>query len=214
MTVDEVYALALQSYQAGDFGDAAEALERVTEQSGFAQAAEAQFLLATAYFEDEQFITSQAEYTRFLDRYPAHPSAPDAALGICRSNAVLSPIPQRDQTFTEQALLVCRNVAADFAGHPVAEQAGEIATRMRERLAEKVYDNGAYYLRKNFHDSAVIYFQSVVSLYPDTQWAPRALLGIIEAYTEIGYDDEIETARQRLLAQYPDSPEAKAIGGG
>jgi outer membrane protein assembly factor BamD len=208
-----VYRLAQEEYESGDYGDAAETLDRLLlVYPTFEQAAEAYFLMAEAYFLDEQYITSSSEYTRFLDLYPAHPNAPSAALGVCRSYAALSPIPQRDQTFTEQALTVCRNVVGDYQGRSEAQEAAGIANEMRDKLARKAFEGGSYYLRRDFFDSAIIYFEDVVEAYPDTEWAPRALAGIIEAYGEIGYDEEVELARNRLLTEYPDSPEARALG--
>lgn len=207
-----VYRLAQEEYERGDYGDAAETLDRLLlVYPAFEQAADAAFLLADAYFQDEQYITASSEYTRFLDRYPAHPNAPRAALGVCRSYAGLSPISQRDQTFTDQALTVCRNVVGDFQGRPEAEEAADIANGMRDKLARKVYENGSYYLRREFYDSAIIYFEELVEDYPDTEWAPKGLLGIIQAYQAIGYDEEVEDARQQLLTRYPDSPEARSI---
>lgn len=218
LTAAQLYEMGRAEFEAGDYGDAAETLERLILGSpGFEQAAEAQMMLARAYFLDEQFILSQSEFTRFIDRYPAHPQAPEAALGVCRSNEALSPISQRDQTFTLQAVQVCQNVATDWAGTPVAEQAAEIVRDMRDKLARKQYDNGAYYLRRNVPDAAILYWQELVQLYPETEWAPAALAGIIDAYTRIGYDDEVEAATRRLLENYPESPEARAIvadGGG
>lgn len=215
LTASELFEMARSEFAAEKYGDASETLERlVLGASGFEQAAEAQLMLAEAYFLDEQFILAQSEYTRFIDRYPAHPRAPEAALGVCRANEALSPITQRDQTFTEQAVQVCQNVAADWAGQPAAEEAGSIAAVMRTKLAKKQYENGAYYLNRDVPDAAILYWQRLLSTYPESEWAPAALAGIIEAYTEIGYDDEVEAATTRLLAEYPDSPEARAHGGG
>jgi outer membrane protein assembly factor BamD len=215
MAAGELWTMAQREFDRGDHADAAETLERLQAVfPTFERAADAQLLLARAYFEDEKYVTAQVEYTTFLDRYPAHPSAVDAALGVCRSYEALSPISQRDQTFTEQAATVCRNVQRDYAGAPQAEEARRISDEMHDKLARKDYDTASYYLRRDFHDSAIIYFEAVLSSYPDTEWAPRALVGIIEAYTEIGYEDEVEAARERLLAQYPDSPEARALANG
>lgn len=207
-----VFRLAQAEYERGDFGDAAETLDRLLlAYPSFEQGADALFLLAEAYFHDGQYITSSSEYARFLDRYPADAKAPTAALGICHSYARLSPVTQRDQAYTDRALAACRNVVADFPGRPEAIEAAEVANGMRDKLARKIYDNGSYYLRRDFFDSAIIYFEEVVEAYPETGWAPRALLGIIEAYTEIGYEDEVDQATNRLLTEYPDSPEAQSI---
>lgn len=210
-----VYRLALEEYERGDYGDAAETLDRLLlAYPTFEQAAEAYLLLGEAYFNDEQYITSAAEYARFLSRYPAHPGAPKAGLGECRSYARLSPIPQRDQAFTDQALAVCRNVVADYPGLPEAEEAAQVANAMREKLAQKVYENGSYYLRREFYDSSIIYFEQVVERYPETVWAPRSLLGILQAYEAIGYEDEVAATRDRLLTRYPESTEARSIRTG
>ena len=86
MDAPAIYALAQEEYANGDYGDAAETLDRLLLVfPTFEQAAEAYFMMAESYFLDEQFITSSSEFTRFLDRFPAHPRAPAAALGVCRS---------------------------------------------------------------------------------------------------------------------------------
>jgi outer membrane protein assembly factor BamD (BamD/ComL family) len=128
----------------------------------------------------------------------------------------MAPIAQRDQQFTRQAELVCRNVALDYAQRDpdVGARAQELANLARNRLAEKEYENGAYYASREWYDSAIIYYQVVFDDYGDTAWAPRAILGIIEAYREIGYDDEVEEWRRTLLNSYPDSPEARSIVNG
>jgi outer membrane protein assembly factor BamD len=169
--------------------------------------------LASAYYLDEQYITAASEYTRFLDRYPGHPRAPEAALGVCRAYSALSPISQRDQTFTGQALAVCRNVVTDYPTLEVAQEAAEHANEMRGKLARKIYENGAFYLRRGLNDSAIIYFQDVVNDFPETTYAPQALLGIIQAYEAIGYEDEVQQARDRLMTDYPDSEAARSLSG-
>ena len=215
LTASQLFEMGSAEFEAGDYGDASETLERlILGVPGFEQAAEAQLMLARAYFLDEQYILSQSEFTRFIDRYPAHPQAAEAALGVCQSNQALSPISQRDQTFTLQAAQVCENVAADWSGAPAADEAAAVAQEMRAKLAKKQYENGSYYLRRNVPDAAILYWQQLVVSYPETEWAATALAGIIEAYTRIGYDDEVEAATARLLQDYPESPEARAIGGG
>jgi outer membrane protein assembly factor BamD len=215
LTATQLYDMGRGEFEAGDYGDAAETLERlILGAPGFSQAAEAQILLGRAYFLSEQYILAQSEFTRFIDRFPAHPQASEAALGVCRSNEALSPIAQRDQTFTMQAVTVCQNVASDWQGTPAAEQAAEIVRQMRDKLAEKQYDNGAYYLRRNVPDAAILYWQQLLETFPETDWAPTALAGIIEAYTRIGYEDEVASATERLRTEYPDSPEARALDNG
>jgi outer membrane assembly lipoprotein YfiO len=218
MSSAEILARAQEAYAQESWGDAIEALERLlTVEPSFEDAPTARILLADAYFADEKFITAQQEYTRFLDRFPGHDFTPEAALGICRSFVALSPIPERDQRYTRQALLVCPNVARDYTGidDDVAAEAARLTNEMRAKLAEKLYLTAHdFYASRQWWDSAIIYYEMIVEDYADTEWAPRAIVGLIQAYTSIGYEDDVETWRQRLLNSYPDSPEARAMDNG
>lgn len=211
----ELWELGKREYAEEDWDDAIEALDRlVLTYNGFDSLPQARMMLARAHFQDEKYVSAQAEFTRFLDRYGTHPMVPEAALGVCRSVAARSPIYQRDQQATEQAALVCGNVARDYATHEISEEADSIANAMRKKLALKAYQNSMFYFEQNFWDSAVIYFEMVVDEFGDTEYAPKSMMRIIEAYREIGYEDEVETWRQRLLNSYPDSDEARALING
>jgi outer membrane protein assembly factor BamD len=211
-------ALGRQEFEARDWDDAIRALDRLL--LGFGDAAEvadARLLMARAYSAKGDHLTARSEYQRFIDRFPGHAEAPTAALGICSSLVKLSPVPQRDQTYTNEALALCRNVGVDYAGTPQAEEAGRLAEQMRLKLAEKDFLSADFYFRRKLWDSAIIYYEFVVSVYGDTHWAPKALLGIYRCNKAIGYDDLADEAKERLLSKYPDSPaaaELRANGAG
>lgn len=212
MSEEQMYAHARQSYEEEDWDRAVQALERFFASFGGSdRAPDARLLLANAYYGKEDYLTARSEYQRFIDRYPGHPNASTAALGMCRSLVALSPIPQRDQQYTEEAIVICRNVVTDYAGTDAAVEAARLANEMRHKLAEKEFLNAEHYFRRGLYDSAIKYYEFVVRLYPETELAPRALLGIYEANKAIGYDDLAEEARQQLLEQYPDSPEAASL---
>lgn len=215
MEAADLHALAEREFQAGDHDDAQRALNRLfIAFPSYPRTPEARLLLADSYFASEQYITAAAEYRRFIDRYPTDARAPVAAIGLCKASSATSPEIQRDQSPTEDAEVVCRNVAADYPGTPQAEEAARIAEQMRLKLAEKLHSIGDYYFRRKFYDSSIIYWQMVETQYPDTPWAPAALLGIMRAYEEIGYQDLVQETRQKILDSYPSSPEARELQGG
>lgn len=217
MTADDLYALGKEQFDAGDWEDAAQTLDhlllRVADPS-FDKAAEARLMLAQAYYNHGDYLTAQGEFTRYVNRYPGNEEAPEAALGVCRSFAKLSPIPERDQTYTRQAVSVCQNVISDYTGidDEVAQAAQEVTNEMRSKLGEKVYLNAMQYFDREFWHSSIIYFEAVVDDFGDTKWAPKAIVGMINAYGKVGFDEEVEQWRQTLLNSYPDSPEAKRLG--
>jgi outer membrane assembly lipoprotein YfiO len=217
LPADTIFEHGRAAFEREDWEEAAKALDRLllTFQA-FDRVPEARMMLARAYYNDGKFLTAQQEFTRFLERHPGHADAPQAALGRCRAFVGLSPIPERDQTYTDQAAQVCANVVRDYTGvaDDVATQAGALANDMRARLGEKVYLNGLHYFERKFWDSAVIYLEWVYEDYGDTEWAPRAILRLVEIYGEIGYEDEVDRWRQILLDSYPDSPEAESLVNG
>ena len=211
LTPEEIYALGLQAREREDWGDAAEAFEFILFSPGFDHVAEARLLLAEVQYSKGLYIESRSEYQRVIDRFPADTVAVRAALGVCRSLASLSPITQRDQAFTRQARLACRQVAGDFAGTVTGLEGARLADEMVLKLAERDYDTGRHYLKRGLLDSALLYFEEVASEYPDTEWAPWALYRMIEVFGRIGYQRDVETTRDLLLDAYADSEPAQLL---
>jgi outer membrane protein assembly factor BamD len=209
MDAETLYRMAEVELAEGDAENAIDVLERLHLSFGdWPRIPDAGMLLAQAHFDNDDYLTARSEYRRFLDRFAENPRAPEAALGECRALAQLAPHPQRDQGYTEEAITVCANVAVDYAGTPQAAEAGTIRAQLRHTMAEKEYLNGNHYFRRRQYDSAIIYYQFVLDLYPETEFAPRALLGLYRSNEAIGYADLAAEARTRLLDEYPESPEA------
>jgi outer membrane protein assembly factor BamD len=212
MSAEQMYQLAQQRYANHKYDDAIQALERLLSSYAASDVIpDARMLLADANYAKGDYLTAQSEYTRYLDRYAGTPGAPVAALGVCKSLVALAPIPQRDQTYTQDALSHCRNVVVDYPSTQPAQEAARLSNEMRGRLAEAEYMHADYYFRRKLYDSAIKYYQFVDSLYPETGFAPMALLGIYRANKAIGYDDLADEAKKTLLEKYPDSPEAKSV---
>lgn len=212
LEADQLFQIATTEMEEGNYENAAQALDRLLVAHGdWDRLPEARLMLANAYFAEEDYLTARSEYGRFLDRYAGNPGAPDAALGVCKSLAELAPKPQRDQAYTQQAMTACRNVVVDFAGRPQAAEAASISNELRKTLAEKEYLNADFYFRRGLFDSAIKYFQFVVNLYPESEFAPQALLGLYRSNEAIGYQDLADEARDRLLSDYPDSDAAAEV---
>ena len=96
-------------------------------------------------------------------------------------------------------------------GREQAAQASIVSNQLRQTLAEKEYINADFYFRRHMYDPAIKYYEFVITLYPESAYAPQALLGIYLSNTAIGYDDLAEEARDRLLLEYPDSEAAATI---
>jgi len=212
LDADALFTSAMSALQGRHWTDAVTRFERFTLQyPSHPRLQEARFHLGEAYFGKKEYVTAANEFSRLADDYPAGPYADDARFKICESYYKLSPKPQLDQQYTRSALDHCASLLAYYASSPFAAPAQALLTELKSKLAEKDFLTGEFYLKRNAFDSAIIYFESTVRDYADTTVAPRALMRLYETYQRLNYKDEMEAAKQRLLKDYPTSPEAKQL---
>ncbi|HEX6559490.1 MAG TPA: outer membrane protein assembly factor BamD [Longimicrobiales bacterium] len=211
-TPEALFEKALAALHNRHFTDAQELFDRFTLQfPTHGRVQEARYHLAEAYFGKKEYVTAANEFSRLANDYPAGPYADDARFKVCESYDKLSPKPQLDQQYTRAALDHCQSLITYYPSSELAPRAQELLTGLRTKLADKQYLAAEFYFKRGAYDSAVIYYEAALRDYPDTNVAPRALLRLFETYKILNYKDEMEAARQRLLKDYPDSPEAKQL---
>lgn len=207
-----LYAEAAARAARGDWADAGEAFERfLILHPTDPRAPDARIQLARSFGERGEHFSASAEYGRFLERHPTDPRAADAALGMCTSYRDLSPIAQRDQEYTRQAVTFCQRVALDFPGTPQADEAEVIREEMLGKLARAEFEVGRFYESLNALDSAILYYEAVAERYPATETAPSALLQLYLIYQRLEWGPEAEGVKERLLTLYPDSTAAAEV---
>jgi outer membrane protein assembly factor BamD len=158
-------------------------------------------------------VTAALEFNRLASDFPAGPWADDARFGVCRAYYELSPAPPRDQEYTVTAVDHCRSLGLYYPESEYVPRVTEMLVTLVNKLAQKEYETAEYYFRRRAYHSANIYYEAVANNYPETSWAPRALLRLHESYTRLGYEQEALAARERLLQEFPDSPQARQVDG-
>ncbi len=206
---DAMYEEAERAFESRDYDLAARLLEFfVSEHIGHPRAPDARMLLGDLRQARREYAIAATHYQRLVQDFPTNPRALEARFKICESYHHLSPRPALDQEFTLAALDHCQSVMNSFPGTSEGERAAELVTELRNKLAQKAYENGLFYFRRGANDAAVVYFERVLADYPFSAVAPTALARMIEAFERIGYVEDAEEARERLLRDYPDSAEA------
>jgi len=213
LEADQLLELGTEEFESQDWDEAVKVFERfIFSDPTHPRMVEARLYLARAYFNRDDYLTAVSEFSRIIDRHPGDPMAPQASLGICQSYVALSPHIERDQVYTAQALTACDNVMQDFSGSEVSVAAGRLRDQMREKLAEKELSRGDFYFQRKIWHPGIIYFNGVLTQYPSTNAASKALLRLYQAYTAVGWEAEAEEARERLLREFPDSEAAREVG--
>ncbi len=212
---DQLFERGMSKYQSHDWDDAITAFQQFTFRfPTHGRVEEARYMLAQSYFGKGEYVTAAHEFSRLADDYPTGPWADDARFRTCQAYLRLSPDPQLDQEYTRAAIDHCQSLVAYYPDSEYAPKAKAIVEDMQTKLAQKLFEGGEYYFKRKAFDSAIIYFQDVVTKFPDTKVAPEALLKVVQAYQKIGWTEEADAAKQRLLQSYPNSAAAKAVSDG
>ena len=212
LSPESMYEEAERAFEERDYDLALRLLEFfVSEHIGHPRAADARLLLGDLRHTRGEYAIAATHFQRLIQDFPGHPRSLEARFKICDSYYRLSPRPALDQEFTIAAVDHCESVMNSFRGTPEGDQAAELVSELRNKLAQKAYENGLFYLRRNAYDAAVVYFEQVLANYPDSAAAPTALASMVEAFDRIGYVEDSAEAKERLLRDYPDSSEAAEL---
>ncbi|MDB4949644.1 MAG: hypothetical protein JWM27_2293 [Gemmatimonadetes bacterium] len=211
---DTVYQRAQQAYANGKNGRAATLFEQFLALSpGDPRVPTATYLTARARMGTHEYVTAAAQFLRVVNDFPADTLARTARMGLCEAYVHLSPRPQLDQDYTNSAIAYCESYGQLYPNTPQADRAALMVQALQSKLAQKEYETGVFYFRRKAYDASVIYFTRAAAEFPQTPFAPAALLKLYEAYAAVGYVEERDAAKARLLKDYPSSPEAKSLAG-
>lgn len=208
----ERFEWAVQHYRAGDYGSAVEGFRSFMVQNPLHENADsAQYLLASSFLDQGDAVQAANEFSQMASTRPGSPLADDAQFGACRAYWEASPGVARTQENTRAAIEACRRLTEFFPESPLISEAERLIQQAREKLAEKQYRIARYYYDEGFYESANIYLETVLSEYPEATVVPQVLATLYRSYTELGFEAEAQSVRERLLTEYSDSPEAETL---
>ncbi|MDZ7268306.1 MAG: outer membrane protein assembly factor BamD [candidate division KSB1 bacterium] len=162
----------------------------------------AQYYLAECHYGMEEFITAAAEYEKLLRLYPQSEYLDDAQykLGMCYFQ--LSPKADLDQKYTWQAIEQFQRFLDDYPDSELRQEVVHKLNLTREKLAQKEYRTADLYRRTGSHESALIYYDSVLNHYYDTRYYEPALYHKAETLAKLQRYSEARESLQTLIDKY------------
>jgi outer membrane protein assembly factor BamD len=143
---------------------------------------DALFYLGEAYFRNKEYLSAIGEYDRLIRRMAFSPYVEQARWRICEAYVAESPKFYHDQTYTEKALDKLQEFIEDYPDSEYRTEAEKNIKKLREKLAQKLYETGILYLKLDAYDSAIMAFEDLIAKYYDTEFAAKARVGIIRSY--------------------------------
>jgi outer membrane protein assembly factor BamD len=194
-------------------GNALRATDRLSkflqENPGSIHVDEANYLLGLAYLEQKDRVLAADYFQKVTRDFPQSPLASESSYFLALSYDRLSRPAALDQDWTERAIGSYRVFLARYPQHARAAEAQARITALENRLAQKLYENGALYLRMGRPTAAEVYYQRVLEQYPNSSWACAAGVGLGQTFMKRGRWQEAVTQLERIVDACPDADAAK-----
>jgi outer membrane assembly lipoprotein YfiO len=205
-TPEALFDASLEKYHNGDCGAAELGFQRLAFEfpARDPRRAQSRYYLAECLQDSKRYLEAAREYRRVADQHAQDSLAPIALLRMGEAYTKLWRRDELDATYGLSALTVLQELQGRYPSSASAQTAQAHIEQLNERFAHKEYKTGIYYLRARAYDSAIIYFRSVVLNWPQSSWAPEALLKLVEAYDRIDYEEDKNDMCGQLERFYPD----------
>ena len=135
---------------------------------------QAQLKLGVAYRKLGNFSEAVNAYQTLIANYPDSPLVDEAHYQLAETSYELSQSAIRDQSTTSQASAHLKDFIRQYGSSSLAERAKLLKQRLDEQDAEKNYRVGLYYEKQGAIESALIYYEDVAKLYPETPFGKKA----------------------------------------
>jgi outer membrane protein assembly factor BamD len=206
LNAEDRYEAAKKKFDDGNYLDAIEDFRVITLQyPGSRVADSAQFFLAQSYFHRDQFILAASEYETLINTMSTSKLVPDARFQVAMCYYELSPSSDLDQKYTLKALDAFQSFIEYHPTNSLVPQAEEKIREMNTKLAKKEYDAGVIYMRMEYYRAAERQFDFVLEKYHDTDYAPPALIGEVEALIARKKYPDAKKEIDKFFERYPSS---------
>jgi outer membrane assembly lipoprotein YfiO len=158
-----------------DENGAIKVFERIIERNprGFI-AADSQVKIAECYYQLRQFEEAEASYLSVMENYPNSEWFPYAQFRIPYCKLSNIRIQERNYDLLSGSRDGFEIYLANNPHGALVDTTKEIIGEIDIAMAERDYKVGEFYLRKKRPDAGLIYFESVIKDYPNTEWAAKA----------------------------------------
>jgi outer membrane protein assembly factor BamD len=176
LTPEMQFAKAMREYDKENYLEAIEAFKTITVQyQGSTLADGAQFYIGESRFQRGEYILAAAEYDMLIRSMQASKYLSTARYKRAMSYYMMSPKSQLDQKYTKLAIDDFQTFLEFAPKDSLAPAAEAKIVELTDKLAEKIFESGMLYFRREFFKAAIVYFDNVVDQYHDTHFADAAM---------------------------------------
>ncbi|NTU58620.1 MAG: outer membrane protein assembly factor BamD [Chlorobiaceae bacterium] len=204
---DVLHSLGDAYFLSGQYLLSADVYRRLLQQTPDSPyAKDAQYQLARSYekmspgheLDQEYTVKAMAEFQNYLDQYPAQESS-QAITDVETYRELLKVNPNNFSYKSKYNAAM-----ADLARQSPANYCSAAIPVLREKLAHNRYSIALQYVKLKKYRSAVIFYDQIIVLYPDTKWLEPAWLGKIDMNVKRNKWFEARQAIEQYQQLFPD----------
>jgi outer membrane protein assembly factor BamD len=205
MSPDEKLAYAIKLYEGEDYEEAVKEFESIILQyPGSSIIDDAQYYLAMTRFQREEYILAAYQFSKLIKGMPSSDFLADAQYMLADCYYELSPDYTLDQQYSKKAVEEFQVFIDFFPLNAKVADAESKINELNDKMARKEYEAARIYDKMEYYLAAFKYYDSVMEIYHDTQYAPLALYNKINLLVDRKKDSEALTESQKFIQKYPD----------
>jgi outer membrane protein assembly factor BamD len=197
------YSLAKIYFMEGHYTSCSSILEEcVAYQRGTAQAEESMYLLATCYYNMDDYLSASQYYMACYRSYPNSTYSEGCLFWSGKSLFLDTPDPRLDATSTTNAIMQLQRFVETYPESKFRPDAEQMIYTMYDRLVEKeigtaeLYYNMGNYLGNNYR-SSIIVAQNALRDYPYTKYREKLSMLILKAKFQMAQESVLEKRDDR-----------------
>jgi len=206
---EEIFQAGVRFLENKDYNEAKQMFDLIIIQYPASQwADDAQFYLGEVSFRKGEYIVAAFSYNRLRRQFPGSPFTKEALYKTAMCYYNMSPTYDRDQEYTRKAIEAFQEFQYLYPDDELYKEASNKITELRNKLAYREYFTAELYMKLQSPISAVIYYDSVINSYSDTDYFEPAMYGKISALI---YMKKYKEASSTFLAYKSNFPNSEKI---
>jgi outer membrane protein assembly factor BamD len=206
-TAAERFMFGMKEYHSENWFDAIQHFEVIRLQyPGSAQADSARFYTGMCRYKRGEYILASYDFNQLVANFPSSGLLIDAQYMFAECYDKLSPEPALDQVYTVRAIDAYQTFIELYPTSPKVQDAEKRILALTSKLAEKELNTGILYTRLENYSSALIYFDTVIDRYYNTEFVDDAMVQKLRILMRRKKYDDVSAISRTFLAKFPDSP--------
>ena len=203
-SVEEIYNEALELFNKDNLYDAKKFFDVIKLQyPASSYADDAQYYLAEIEYKNEKYIMSSFNFNLIKKLYPNSIFVKEAQFKSALCYYKLSPGFERDLEYTKKAITAFNEFQNLYPEDSLSKESDTYIKELRNNLAAREYKIGTLYQKLTSPKASLIYFDSIINDYDDSDYLERAYLGKIEVLVFMSKYDNAKTIIDLYKQKFP-----------